>query len=98
VTKKLCSNTARNLRPSAKRVGVSLPAVGKRAGVAKDNPNGRPFTVQMDPVPDCIPPAPEQLSSRTPTNHLLLTERCRSVLTSSYYQQQLQQLSLLAAF
>ena len=29
---------------------------------------------------------------------LLLTERCRSVLTSNYYQQQFQQLSLLAAF
>jgi len=37
VMKKRCSDTARNLRPSAKRVGVSLPAVGKRAGVTKGN-------------------------------------------------------------
>ena len=37
VMKKLCSDTARNLRASVKRAGISLPAAGKRGGATKGN-------------------------------------------------------------
>lgn len=56
VMKKICSDTARNLRASAKRAGVSLPAAGKRDGVTKANhmrpplrrPNGSSARLHTD--------------------------------------------------